>query len=228
MIDIVIDIETLGTRPGCPVIEIGACAVDPDGGAIVGNFSRRLSGTYCFRDVRSVAEGTDCLGGVDRGTALWWMLDTDRKETLRRILSRPYGPSCDTDALIAFADWFREVRDIDDVRVWGNGPTFDLSILSEACRIEHIPTPWDYREERCVRTALEMSGYERGSVAWEEAGPRHRALNDARHEAKKLWRSGALGTVSEVTKRLRQLGTVGKEVKSKKEEGRRMNAQRLS
>ena len=192
MTDIIIDLETLGTRPGCTIIEIGACVVDNRTGAICANFSRRVSGTYSYSDVRRVAEWKDCCGGVDSATATWWTMDAGRDETLRKILSMRYSPSADIDALIALAEWCAAVRDFDDARVWGNGPTFALSILAHAYEREHIPLPWYSYEERCVRTALELAGCERGSVSWIERGPRNRALNDARHEARKLYLSGAL------------------------------------
>ncbi len=205
--DIIIDLETLGTRPGCPIIEIGACAIDNGTGEICANFSRRVSGTYSYSDVRRVAEGKDRLSGVESGTASWWTMDSGRDETLRKILSRRYSPSADIDALIALAEWCAAVRDFDAARVWGNGPTFDLAILAHAYEREHIPLPWYWYEERCVRTALELAGCERGSVSWIERGPRHRALNDARHEARKLYLSGALGEASMIARRLRQRGT---------------------
>ena len=208
MTDIIIDLETLGTRPGCPIIEIGACAIDRTTGRITANFSRRVSGTYGYADVRRVAEGRDCLGGIDSATAAWWTMDAGRDATLRRILTRRYSPSADIDALIALAEWCAAVRDFDAARVWGNGPTFDLAILAHAYEREHIPLPWHWYEERCVRTALELAGCERGSVSWIERGPRHRALNDARHEARKLYLSGALGEVSMIARRMRQRGTV--------------------
>jgi hypothetical protein len=223
MIDIIIDIETLGTRPRCPIIEIGACAVDPDGGVIFSNFSRRVCSAYSVESVRAVANGSKYFGWkIEADTAEWWLAEPEREETLRRILATPIVAD-NADALVAFIDWFHGVTDdATGVRVWGNGPTFDLSILSETLIGADIEVPWHHTWERCVRTALEMAGHERGSVAWEEPGPRHRALNDARHEAKKLWRSGALGTVSEVAKRLRQLGTVKKTPNA---ERRTLNAQ---
>lgn len=215
MIDIVLDIETLGTRPGCSVIEIGACAVDADGGAIVGNFSRRVRSGYSIDCVRKVADGVTCFGWkIERATAAWWLADPERAKTLAKIMSGEFYARTEDEALTAFGVWFAKfASDPKSSRIWANGPSFDIAILDESYRDNGIARPWICWQERCVRTALEMAGYVRGSVAWEEPGPRHRALNDARHEARKLWRSGALGTVSEVAKRLRQRGTVGEKVR---------------
>ena len=146
------------------------------------------------------------------------MGDAERAETLRKILSGG-GPL--RAALIELADWIEDVRrphlllhpGVPASRVWANDPAFDISILSEAYAANRIPRPWLCYDERCVRTALEMSNYEKGSVSWLERGPRHRALNDARHEARKLYYSGALGEVSAVIKRLYQRGVIKGEVR---------------
>jgi hypothetical protein len=113
-------------------------------------------------------------------------------------------------ALYEFCDWMaaRNVEAGGNIRVWANGPQFDLVILQSAFDRYGIKRPWICWQERCVRTALEQAGYERGSVSWIERGPRHRALNDARHEARKLYLSGALGEVSMIARRMRQRGTV--------------------
>jgi hypothetical protein len=208
MIDIVIDLETLGTKPGCPIIEIGACAMDSDSGKIVGNFSRRISHRLpkgYFDLVLSV--GRSSMGDDVFKTIKWWNDRADRAETFRRItfggVNRNWG-------LQTFCAWFRhqvEEHEPENVRVWANGPSFDISILCGAFDLYGITRPWFCWQERCVRTALELCSYEKGGLPWSENGPRHRALNDARHEAKKLWHCGALGTTSMVTRRLRELNT---------------------
>lgn len=207
MIDIIIDIETLGTKPNVPVIEIGACAINNRTGEIVSNFSRRVPSGRSICDLE--------LGRFDgadddtRSTVRWWIEDNGRRDTLMKIMSRSvciheHAP------LYEFCDWMiqKNVEADGNIRVWSNGPQFDLVILQSAFDRYGIKRPWVCWQERCVRTALEMAGYEKGSVGWIERGPRHRALNDARHEARKLYYSGALGEVSAIIKRLHQRGTV--------------------
>ena len=206
MTDIIIDLETLGTRPGCPIIEIGACVVDNRTGEITSNFSRRVPTGYSFCDLAH-----SCFDGADddkRNTVRWWIEDAGRRDTLRKIMSRSICIH-EHAALYEFCDWMaaRNVEAGGNIRVWANGPQFDLVILQSAFDRYGIKRPWICWQERCVRTALELAGYEKGSVSWIERGPRHRALNDARHEARKLYYSGALGEVSAIIKRLHQRGT---------------------
>lgn len=208
MIDIIIDIETLGTRPGCIILEIGACAMNPHTGEITANFSRRLDEVFTrHHEVRSE-------NMID--TISWWH-GQSTIDTYCTLIRRghsglfPHHPRDPKDALGEFCDWFAasvSQQDSKDVRVWANGPSFDISILQACLDRYGIGIPWVYWQERCVRTALEMACYERDSVTWIERGPRHRALNDARHEARKLFYSGALGEVSAIMRRLKQRGTL--------------------
>lgn len=209
MLDIIIDIETLGTKPNSPIIEIGACAIDNRTGAITANFSRRVPTGLIF----DIDHGSFDFADADtRATLLWWTGDPVRRETLRKIMSRS---ACihEHAALYEFCDWMiqRNVEADGNLRVWANGPQFDLVILQSAFDRYGIQRPWICWQERCVRTALEQAGYEKGSVGWIELGPRHRALNDARHEARKLYYAGALGEVSAIIRRLRQRGTAARQ-----------------
>ncbi len=209
MTDIIIDIETLGTKPHSPIIEIGACAIDNRTGEITSNFSRRVCNGYGHADLFD----RKAMGSYTRDTletVTWWAADRDRDETLRKIMSgHGAGPNAHA-ALLDFCDWMiaQSAKADSNIRVWANGPQFDLVILQSAFDRYQLKRPWLCWQERCVRTALEMANYEKGSTSWIERGARHRALNDARHEARKLYYAGALGEVSAIMKRLRQRGAV--------------------
>lgn len=191
MTDIVIDIETLGTRPGCCVIEIGACAVR--GQAIVANFSRRVVSRYSIESIKTILNGpypNSQLALADADTLRWWT-EPERLPTLETLLRRSRTPAY--KALAMFARWIcSSTPDPRRMRVWGNGPSFDLAILAEAYELTCQRLPWRYTRERCVRTALEREGLDPRGFPWQESGPRHRALNDARHEARMLIACGAL------------------------------------
>jgi hypothetical protein len=208
VIDIVIDLETLGTRPGCVILEIGACAIDPRNGKIVANFSRRLDSDFTYN---SLINNDRYLSDDEVATVRWWLGDQERADTLLSLLSGYATATPIEKALGNFADFYNcmvTAHTPEGVRIWANGPSFDIAILQAAYDRYGIARPWICWQERCVRTALEMAGYERGSIGWIERGPRHRALNDARHEARKLFYSGALGEVSAIIKRLHQTGTL--------------------
>lgn len=201
MVDIIIDIETLGTTPGSPVIEIGACAINCRTGEITDNFSRRVKYLSTFEDHKEHVDSGIVRADMCK-TFRWWTENPDRTEILRKIMR---GGVRLREALYELSIWIEAVTLGDEgIRVWANGPAFDISILRHWFDHLGINLPWLCYSERCARTALEMANYERGSIGWIERGPRHRALNDARHEARKLYFSGALGEVSSIMLRLRQ------------------------
>ena len=198
--DIIIDIETLGTRPGCEIIEIGAVAVGPNG-KIGDEFDTSVSTRTTLSYVERVAAGAvPCTDGDRAETCRWWTGDAERRETLAAIMDE--GVFCLRETLEFFGAWLGNPSD--DIRIWANGPSFDIAILEHAYRECGIPRPWKCTQERCVRTALDLGGYVRGSIQWEEDGPRHRALLDARHEARKLLSVGAIGAGGFIARRERE------------------------
>lgn len=209
MVDIVIDIETLGTRPGCTIIEIGACAIDGRTGEITANFSRRVAHPFPEFYLERVAMcGRSTMSSDLVDTVVWWNEDPERAKTFKKVSRGGIAIGCALSFLCGWIFQQSESHDAEDIRVWSNGPAFDIAILAEHFRLSGIRRPWICWQERCVRTALEQAGYVKGSVPWIERGPRHRALNDARHEARKLYHAGALGEVSAIIKRLHQRGAV--------------------
>ncbi|MED8828733.1 3'-5' exoribonuclease [Escherichia coli] len=90
------------------------------------------------------------------------------------------------DALIQFREFINEYSDEEFVQVWGNGATFDNTILRTSYERLNIPCPWRYYNDRDVRTIVELGktiGFDARTVILFE-GVRHHALDDARHQAK--------------------------------------------
>ena len=194
--DIIIDIETLGTRPGCPIIEIGACAVDTHTGEICSEFTVRVYSGIALDAVTGTGLGTDPYANPESDfakTCKWWMKDPERAGVLAAIMGPGGGLEHIGDALHGFRAWMMgHMLYPARVRVWANGPSFDIAIVDQAFRDNGIERPWICWQVRCVRTALDLAGHQRGSIPWTEPGPRHRALPDARHEARKLLSVGAI------------------------------------
>ena len=158
---IMIDLETMGTRPNAPIIAIGAVAFDPDG--VHDEF-------YAVVDLAdSVAEG----GVMDPSTVLWWMKQSDEARAEFDRPGKPLG-----FALGDFREW---VSKYDISGVWGNGASFDNVILSEAYRRMGNDAPWPFWKDRCYRTMKSLS-----SIKMQRSGAHHNALDDARDQARHL------------------------------------------
>jgi len=68
--------------------------------------------------------------------------------------------------------------------VWGNGATFDISILEAAYRQRGIPIPWAFWNIRDVRTIAALAWPHVKKDHTEFVGVPHRALDDAKHQAR--------------------------------------------
>lgn len=164
-----IDIETLGTRPGSVILSIGAAKFDPvdrgAGAGIVDTFHQAITLASCTR-----------VGlRMDPDTVEWW-LDDARRTAWDKLQSMA---KVDLDeALLGLADWLR----VDDTtRIWANGADFDCVMLKTAYDVVGIPCPWTFRQTRCFRTLKALGR----TPQPERLGTHHNALDDAVHQA--LW-----------------------------------------
>lgn len=156
---IMIDLETMGTRPNAPVLSIGAVAFD--GNRVHGEFYEVLDLSFSVRD-----------GAViDPETVIWWMTQSD--EARLAVTRRGIEPRV---ALTRFTEWMDQ-KDFDGV--WGNGASFDNVILSETYRRLGMTPPWKFWQDRCYRTVRTLHP----SVPLERSGTHHNALDDARSQA---------------------------------------------
>jgi hypothetical protein len=170
---VMIDIETLGLDPGAAVLSIGAVQFDPDG--LGEEFYREISLQSCQ------AVGLE----VDADTLEWWL---EQDEAVSDVLT---GGEQLEDALMDFGMWYP-----DGAEVWANSPSFDCEHLEAAYDAVGLTEPWEYNDERCVRTLRSLPG----SVELAQDGDEHHALDDAKHQAREVSRTlarldqGGVGT----------------------------------
>jgi len=156
---VMVDIETLGTEPGAAILSIGAVTFDVDG--VNEEFYEEISVESCQ------AVGLD----IDAGTLTWWL---DEQEQASDILT---GGHQLEDVLLWFAHWMPE-----DAEIWANAPTFDCAMVEAAYDAVAMRTPWEYYDERCVRTLRSLPC----AVDLEQDGQAHHALDDAIHQAREV------------------------------------------
>lgn len=174
--DIVVDIETLGTQPGCPVIQIGLCGFD----AYHDIFIPLISGAY--RIPLSAIEGKDKING---DTLDWWFNQSASAvaELLSNVGTLSATKPSEYSMLIAFAQDI--TPHVQQANLWGNSHSFDLVLIEAAMARHGMEKPWNFRNERCYRTLKE-------ELYWVKADPfidtKHIALNDAYNEAAHLYK----------------------------------------
>jgi exodeoxyribonuclease VIII len=167
MNNVMLDLETLDTKPTAVILSIGAVFFDKSG--LGKEFYRTITLDSCL------AAGLTISGS----TFEWWM---GQKGEARKALFD--NPSPLLDVLVYFGDWLHKNAESEDVKVWGNGADFDNAILQHAYnRVwPTSSTPWKFWNNRCYRTVCGLHG--RGPRKQE--GVHHNALDDAKSQAKHL------------------------------------------
>jgi hypothetical protein len=168
MVDVSIDIETLGKHPGAVVLSIGACAFDPNDGVIVDRF-------YVNIDLWSSLDHGLC---IDETTRRLWATDPEFLKA-RHFLMNDRRPL--PEALDSFTEWYRGAYEVK--QLWAKPPQFDVGLTEAAyyaCNKGNLP--WHFRAPRCLRTLIDISEFDQKTV--EFVGVKHYALDDAIHQAK--------------------------------------------
>jgi len=171
--DYVVDLETLGTGSNAPVVAIGIVSFDRHTGA-VGDEK-----FYCTIDMESACK----YGAVaEGGTIDWWLRQS--KAARSALTSKEFQVDALAAAAAALAFLEDEEGMFANVRMWGNGAAFDCEKLRNMFTRLGLVTPWNFWNERDVRTMLEL--YDDTWLPFPADKIKHHALHDAEHEAERL------------------------------------------
>ena len=184
-IDIMIDLETLGTTADAVIVSIGAVAFNLEAGRTLPSKDEgRQSTFYAVLDTE-----TQPRRHISADTLAWWMRQSDAARAVfdRANPVQHHFPA--RTALGALEAWVRSVvleenAQHKDLRVWSNGSDFDLPMLAHACRIFNVALPWPAYAGRCYRTYKNLPGAR--AVAMQRGGVHHNALDDAIDQARHL------------------------------------------
>lgn len=162
---IMLDLETLGTRPGCSIISIGAISFDPGTSSLGGGFYTVVNQKSCER-----------AGLVtDKGTIGWWMRQSDEA---KKVLTESRNGGMELDAALdAFSEYLGDFQK--DVRIWGCGAGFDNVILAQCYTVTGKRLPWKFINDRCYRTLKAILP----AIEMERTGTYHNAFDDAKSQA---------------------------------------------
>lgn len=161
--NVMLDLETWGTCPGCAIRSIGAVTFDPYGTSTGDEF------------YLNIEDGSCAVVGLtkDPSTVAWWN-QPDKKEARASLLVDPVPLR---EVAIAFNAWWRKARGI---FLWSQGANFDEVLWAAALRaVDHAP-PWKFYDARDTRTAYDMAQFNSKTV--KRAGTYHNALDDAKHQ----------------------------------------------
>jgi len=166
--DVMIDLETLDTRPGAVILSLGAVFFDPVKG--LGD---------AFHLIISRAD-SELMGlTVSADTLAWWEKQSDEaKKTLHAASSvAALEPSAVFGEFNKFLS--RAEGGASKVKLWGNGSDFDNVLLIAAYEAAGVKPNWRYYNHRCFRTLKKLAP----AVKVDRQGTYHNALDDAKTQA---------------------------------------------
>lgn len=137
-----IDLETMGNGSNSVLCSIGAVEFDIETGELGREF-------YADVDMQT------CLDRgmiVNASTIKWWLM---QNEKARMKIANSTGMNI-TQVLHKFKLYLEDLG-INEVQVWGNGVRFDMGILEDAYHACNLKEPWNFRNERDVRTLVSFA-----------------------------------------------------------------------
>lgn len=141
--NIMVDIETLGITETAHILSIGLCSFSLTEGV------RNTDGRWEFQ--LGLAEQNR---SIDVSTLDFWLRQP--AETFAKVTKLDLSLK---DALESLVDIITDhKRDGNKVKLWCNGANFDFAILKNALKQCHMPTPWAYYEENCMRSVKTLVG----------------------------------------------------------------------
>lgn len=157
--NVMLDLETLGTKPGCIILSIGAVT---------------FNGDYKF--YRNINSNNCALYGLkaEQNTVEWWSNQTQQAKdslTIDRVRL--------SEALNDFTKWFKDVK---GQQIWCQGANFDVPVLEAAYDAVKFQIPWKFWNVRDTRTVYDITGFDPKTVQRE--GTYHNALDDCEHQIK--------------------------------------------
>ena len=160
---LILDLETLDTKPSAIVLSIGAVLFNQFG--IQSEFYADLNFETQLSQKRTMSQST----------LNWWM-----NQTTGRKFNFPTSPY--QEQLTQFLTWLNPRVNIDkDFKAWGNGSGFDLTIIESLLVNAGLEIPWHYFQIRDLRTFREYVAD--GERIERDTEQTHNALVDARNQA---------------------------------------------
>lgn len=153
---IMLDIETLGTTPGAPILQIGALRFSPSGVPPLLKPSPQVAKNTAdadvfFRNITLKSNFDLGLLEITQGAIEFWL--TESRETAAGLFK---GAVPIRQALSDLWKWV-DMEDYDGI--WAHGASFDMPILSEAyyASYQQERVPWRYRAIRDTRTLFSVA-----------------------------------------------------------------------
>jgi hypothetical protein len=167
--ELMVDIETLGTGMGAPVITIGAVLFCPYASDSAQELLRRV-----FVRRIDISDAYDLAPKIDGSTLRWWFEQKDA--AIKALVGddavtaqeafKDLEEYCNERGTFANEKFFSDISDFPKVsRYWAKDPDFDMRLMQHYYDHPKIRArqPWKFWECRSVRTVQDLA-YPEGGV----------------------------------------------------------------
>lgn len=172
MLDIMIDLETMGTKPNSPIVSFGAAQFNIQGE--IGNTIYR---------VIDLSSSLQYCPNIQGSTVYWWL---QQEESARLALIQDDNRETLLSAMTQLQSFLIGCGNTQKLRLWGNGPTFDNAMIRYAYEeVMGMPFPIPFWNDRCVRTIkgfIPFNMFRQWTLDNQRKGTYHNALDDAKYQ----------------------------------------------
>jgi hypothetical protein len=152
--DIMIDLETLGVKPNCPVLAISAITFNraaikqqPNLSVLAGPQERTVKDYISY--FNSLVSLLDCLAvgcEIEKNTANFWKKQPDRSILVSSMAHKENL----AQTLVRLKDFLQQPHE----STWAKSPRFDISIINSLAEACDVKLDIDFRKEDDVRTEI--------------------------------------------------------------------------
>lgn len=158
MKDVMLDLETFGTRPGSVIRSIGAVFFD----------AHNMGQEFYVNVDQASCEKFGLT--TDPGTVAWWERQSEAAKAALLIDPVPLDVACWN-----FSTWWSRSG---GSCVWSHGANLDGPLMEAAYEKVGMRPPWQFWNTRCTRTLFAIAGIDTAKA--KRSGEHHHALDDCK------------------------------------------------
>jgi len=164
-----VDLETLGIKPGSAILSIGAVLFDPDK-----KLPKKVPEKKTFYQNIEIKTSLAMGLTVDQSTVDWWKKQDKKAQDILKV-----DKITVQKAFLNFRLFFSQNK---IVYIWSHGSGFDVVLLEEGYRKIEMMFPWKCWNIRDTRTIFDLAGIR----CDHKEGIHHYALDDAINQARSI------------------------------------------
>lgn len=174
---IMVDIETLSTRPDAAITQIAAAEFVPLPEPPFAEVPLAIRTFNAHVDF----DLDDSRFHVSKSTLLWWIGQST--EARERFIDGQSDALRIRSTLVHLNGWWPS----GETKIWSHGAAFDIAILHHAFDVCAIRAPWHYRSVRDTRTLFDLAFGPQGDVPEPPPSPDHVAHDALCDVHRQIW-----------------------------------------